>query len=162
MSVSTFGVTAEMVRASFFPHLDAFGTATSPTATTVAREINWCAAELNGRLKTKDITPSAIADTASAAYYWCQQTVALMVAVALLRVMSGADPDVAKAWMALRDDRLTKLEQQGVAALGDGASTTGSSEALGPTDHISELGLDVGDADDASDVIPALRRGDML
>ena len=150
-----------MVMASFFPHLSSLSGTTAPTLAAATREVNWTAGELSGRLQTKNIDATGITDATSAAYYWCQQTLCLMTAIALLRMVTGADPDVAKAWMHLRDDRLDALEKQGIAALGYGAVASGTSEALGPTDWISELGVDVGDASEASGAIPVLRRDDM-
>lgn len=162
MTVSTFAVTSEMVRTSFFPHLLPFSTTTNPTSTAVTREISWAAAHLSAALDAKSITDSSITDATSAAYYWCQYTIALSVAVALIGVMSGADPALAQRWAETLATRFKALETQGAAALGPGVTAGGSSEALGPTDHISELGLDVGDTSLASSVAPVLRRDDLL
>lgn len=162
MTVPTFAVTAEMVRTSFFPHLLPFSTTTNPTSAAVTREINWAAADLEGRLLAKSVTASAITDATSAAYYWCQYTIALTVAVSLIGVMSGADPELAKRWAETLGKRIEALETQGVTAIGSGATASGGSEALGPTDHISELDLDVGDTALASSVEPYLRRDDLL
>jgi hypothetical protein len=162
VAVSTFAVTPEMVRNSFFPHVASFSTTTRPNLVTVEREVSWAAADLDARLQAKSVSAASITDTTSAAYFWCQQTIALGVAIALVGVMSGTNPELVKSWTANLEARLTKLETQGVSALGPGASASGGSEALGPTDHISELGLDVGDTLLASSVAPVLRRDDLL
>ena len=114
-----------------------------------------------GKLRLQNIDASTIT-VASSAYAACRQTLRTQVAARLARLMSGIDSDIAKAW----DDSVRRwyegLDESGDTFLGDGAVSTGNSDPDGPTDFISELSLDVGDAADASDVKPVLRRKDDL
>lgn len=159
---NTFGVTAEMVRADFLPHSTTLSATTVPTASAVARSISQSAGYLQSLLDDKNVDTASISDSTCAAYLWCQAFIELRVAVRLIRTMSGQDPELTRAWV----DELAALEHcietQGVAALGPGASASGTSEAMGPTDHISEYSLDVGDTSMASSVEPYLRRDDLL
>lgn len=161
MTIQTFGVTYTTVKNHFFPQHQGFSTNTTPSSTTVTEDITWAAADLDGKLRQRDIDPGSIT-TNSAAYYWCAQTLALMVAAKVARSVTGSDPKVAQAWKGELVDRLKALSDQGVAALGDGATATGPSQALGPTDHIDELSLDVGDTSLASDATPIFRQKDLL
>jgi hypothetical protein len=162
MTISTFEVDPDRVRDDYFPHITAGFTADSPpTEETVTRWVTEAGAELEGRLLQKSINTEDITDADSSEYVWCAQTLTLMVAIRAARVMTGQSPEVVKAWQAELEARWEALSTDGEIALG--MDTSGSdSEPEGPTDFISELGLDVGDTADASDVIPALRRSDEL
>lgn len=162
MSINTFDVDPDRVRDDYFPHLVAGFTPDSPpTRETVER---WCteeAGELAGKLMQKSISPDDITDDESPEWVWCSRTVTLMVAIRALPVMVGQNPEVGRLWAEQLSARLKSLSELGEMALG--MDTSGSdSEPDGPTDFISEYGLDTGDSADASDVIPALRRSDEL
>lgn len=161
MTVQTFGVTYSTVKAHFFPQHQGFSANTTPSSTTVTEEILWVASDLDAKLRAKAVDPASIV-ASSAAYYWCAQTIALKVAAKISRSVSGADPAIAKAWQTDHEARLKQLKNEGVSTLGDGAVATGGANPGGPTDHISTLGLDIGDTSLASDVIPPLRKSDEL
>lgn len=162
MSINTFDVDVARVRDDFFPHITAgFTENSSPKAETVERYVSEEAATLAGKLRQKSISTDDIDDPESPEWVWCARVVTLMVAIRTLQVMSGQNPAVADAWEKRLAGLLEDLSENGELALG--MDTSGSdSEPDGPTDFISELGLDTGDTSDASDVIPALRRSDAL
>lgn len=163
MAVTTFGVTAATVRSNRFPHLaGSYGTDTAPSSTAVATFINRAAARLEGKLLLESITASAISDTASAAYYWCQETLELMVAIRIAEVATGSDNGLLQVWRNEVEARFKELDVGGVAALGAGATSTSSSDPDGPTSHVSEYSLEVDEADNMSTVVPRLRRDDLL
>lgn len=160
--MNLFGVTHDTLRRHHFPGLQAFSSTSAPSAQTVTEKIASAAAELDGALSRKGITGDDIVDTASAAYAWCAETLRLMTAVKLLQIISGVDPDLAKAWRAEKKERLELLADQGTGALGGGASSDDLGEPDGPNTHIAELSLDTGDDSLASDVIPPFRKDDQL
>lgn len=162
MALATFGVTAEIVRADFVPHLSAFSTATAPSSSAVARAINHGAARLAGLLDDRQVDTSSITDSSSAAYFYCQRYIELWVAVHLLRVMTGMNPETVQAWQSELDAMEKAIDTQGVGALGPGASQSGTSEALGPTDWISEGNISTASTTEWSGVDPVLRRDDEL
>ena len=162
MSVSTFGVTADLVRRHFFPSFQPWGVDTSPSSVTVGEEVTWAASDLDGQLRTKGVDPSSITDATSAAYTWCAKTLALMVACAVVRAMTGTDPKLAVGLQKQLDERLARLLKLGVDALGQGASDSGASPAQGPLSHITQLGLSVGDTGLASTAAPIFRKDDFL
>lgn len=162
MSVSTFGVTHATVKAHFFPSMSAFSTNTTPSQATVTEEVQWSAADLDGRLRERDVVPSSITTSTSAAYLWCAKTLSLMVAIAVARSASGSNPDVVKAWREELKERFEDLSKRGVAALGDGASSSSGNEALGPSSHISTFGLTTADSTLMSTSEPIFRKDDKL
>lgn len=164
MTVATFGVTADKVRAHHFPHIPAFDTNSSPSAATVLEKIYEKAAELQGRLLKESVSAAGVEALGATAgpYLWCRETLKLMVAVEVGRDMTGADPALVKAWESRLALRLKRLEADSATELGDDSLTTTPSDPDGPTSHISELGLDVGDTSEASDVVPVFRRKDRL
>lgn len=164
MTVSIFGVTHGSVRRHHFGQQTDFSATTSPTSTTVGEKIDAQAARLEGKLRLKGITASAITDTASAAYIWCADTLRLMTAISIQPVALGIDSDEAARWRADLKERLADLEERGADALGDGATADATaSEPEGPITHFTEnTGIDTGDDDDASDAEPPLRFGDEL
>lgn len=162
MAVNVFGLTAATIRAHKFPNSDDFSASSSPTAATVLEVLDEKAAELEGLLLVKSVSAATLTVATSAAYLWCRETLRLAVAIEAVQLMSGQDPAVAKAWQAKLDARLKRLDALGPAALGDNALNIDASLPNGPTSHVSDLALDTGDDADASDVIPALRRSDLL
>jgi hypothetical protein len=160
--VNVFGVTHDTVRRHHFPGIQSFSLGSAPTSTTVTEKIGSAAADLAGKLTLKGIDAATIIDTASAAYAWCAETLRIATAVKLLQIISGVDADLAKAWKSELKDRYELLAEQGVDAMGGGASTTDLGGPDGPNTHISELSLDTGDDGLASDVIPPFRKDDQL
>ena len=59
---NAFGVTADIVRSDFFPHLASFSATSNPTSSSVARGISQSAGYLQGLLDDKNIDTNAIAD----------------------------------------------------------------------------------------------------
>lgn len=164
VSVTTFGVVADDVRAEYFPHWSAFSATTKPTSTVVATFITEEGADLGGRLRLESITPSTVTSGSTPeAYAWCQKTLRLMVAIRVARASTAQNPDVVKAWKTELDERLEQLNRHGTVVLGDAVASDSTSPPEGPTTHITQYGLDVGDPNrDSSSVEPRLRRSDEL
>jgi hypothetical protein len=162
MTINEFDVNVVQLRDDYFPHVTAgFTENSSPTAETVERYITEEAATLGGKLLLASISVDDIVDDESSEWVWCTKVLTLMVAIRTLQVMSGQNPAVAEAWEKRLAGMLADLSENGELALGLDSSGS-DSDPKGPTDHISELGLDIGDTADASDVIPSLRRSDAL
>lgn len=166
MATNEFGVTYQTVRQQELPFLDDFSASSSPTSTTVSVYVAQKAADLHGKLLSAGINAEDWATTTYAPYQWCQETLTLMVALKILRVMTQQYPEVLKRIADEVKERLKALEEGGGTAIGDSAldATSGDSHPAGPHTHISELDLSVGDdpAGDASDAAPLLRQSDEL
>ena len=165
MAVTTFGVTAAVVRADYFPHLSDFSTDSNPTLATVSRIIDQKAATLEGRLKQESITASAITVATDAAYLWCQATLTLMAAIRSMEAAAQQDPAILKAWRAELVERWTELDDKGYLALGlgTGVGAPSGNRPNGPTHHITSLGISTADvATDASSIDAPFRRDDKL
>lgn len=162
MSVSVFGVTHTTVRGQYFPAIGSFTANTNPTSTVVASIIDQKAASLEAALAQENISTASITDSASAPYLWCQETLSLMVAVRLLQIITGVDPEVAKSWREELKARLDLLDERGAIALGDVSLDTGNSPANGATTHISHFSLDLPESDDLSSLEPLFRKDDLL
>lgn len=160
MALSLFGVTANIVRLHYFPQNEAFSADTSPSSDTVDDFIDQEAGRLAGALLIKGITASSIIST-SPAYYACASQLEMMVALRTLSVMSGQNPELAKAWKTQIDEWFERLKELGYLILGD-ASLEPARNPDGPTTHITEYALDVGDYAAASTLVPRLRRDDEL
>lgn len=162
MTVTYFGVTAATVRAEYFPMWTAFSGNTNPTSTTVTSSlIPQKYAELAGRLLVENVNAAAVdADTASVGYSWCQETLALMVAIRILQLATQRDPELAKTYEARLKERFDLLETYGAVALGDSTLDTGDSPANGPTTFITEMDISVPDDSYASGLAPFLRKDD--
>lgn len=161
MASSLFGLDAESVRRHHFPNFDAFSAGGRPSLATVSEVIEEEAAVMAGALRLQAIDASAITP-ASSAYNACRQTLRTQVAARLARNIPGIDSDLATSWDASVRRWYEGLDEGGDTFLGDGAVSTSTSDPDGPTDFISELGLEVGDAADASDVKAVLQRKDEL
>ncbi|MBL8909868.1 MAG: hypothetical protein JNM17_04100 [Archangium sp.] len=160
MALQTFSVTAESVRKHHFPQADAFSTTSRPSEATVLEAIDEEAGKLAGKLNTEGVT---VADDATkAAFVSCRAQLRMMVALRIARDMTGVDPELSRAWKKEVIEWFLALEESNADALGDGASNATELEPDGPTDHIQTLNLDTGNDDDASDLIPVLRRKDDL
>lgn len=168
MGVSLFGLTAGSVRAHMFPQLSDWDANSSPTSTIVGEVIEEEAGELAGRLYAENVVASSIVSTLdsnnlhSAAWLWCVRTLRLMVALELLKRMSQQYPELAKAYREELDKRLKDLNERGPTALGDESLNSGTSDADGPTTHLSKYSLTVDEADNMSSAVPLCRKDDEL
>jgi len=128
--------------------MEEFIPVSNPQATTVTTIISQKAAGLANLLAQEGVSATAVeALTATdPAYLWCQETLALMVAVRLLQLASGKDPKLAEVWRDELVARLKDLAERGAAALGNASLDTSDSPANGPATHITYLGLDLPDA----------------
>ena len=161
MAINEFGVDATRVRDDYFPALPPFDDESNPSGTTIARYITEAAAELAGKLLLQVIDPVFITDPATSQYVWCAQTVTLMVAIRVLGVQTGQNPEAMKGWQEILAARLKDLDANGSLALGyDDTGSDGNPK--GPTTYLTELGLSMPDSADASGVDPVLRRDDEL
>lgn len=161
MTASTFGVDAEGVRRHFFPHFESWSATTSPTLAVVTEAVEEEAAVLSGHLTLELIDASSITP-GSAAYLACRQQLRLMVALRVLGAMTGADPALGQTWRGVIKDWWKALDEGGATFLGDGATTSGTSDPDGPTTHINTYGLTTDTAANMSTVVPRLRRDDAL
>jgi hypothetical protein len=162
MSLSEFGVTAESIRTRFFPHQDAFSTASIPTAATVALIVTDQAAILDGKLRIEDIDPASIDDTASAAYKWCAYTIRLASAIEAMESSTNQDSALLEQWRNRLKARWADLSDNGYLSMGDGVDAP-AQQADGPNHHIDEYSITVQDEDDISSLDTNLiRRSDQL
>lgn len=162
MSANDFGLTADSVRRHYFPNHDEWSSKSRPSTTTVAEIISEEAAHMAGALALELVDASAIT-TDSAAYKACLRILRLQVAAKLARIIPGVDSDLAQRWDESIATWYEKLDEGGASLLGDGASATGTSDADGPTSHVSVYGLnsDVG-ADMSDPVAGKLRMDDEM
>lgn len=163
--IQVFGVTTTTVKQDHFPQWTGMFSATSnPTATTVTRWIQEEAAELSGRLRLKGLVAATLATVSDVdAYAWCQKTISLAAAIRCAKVIFSGNPDFAKVLQADLDRRYELLDKHGAEALGIGADTSDDTdEPEGPTSHIDVLDLDVGEDGNESQLVPVLRRDDMM
>lgn len=160
MALTLFGVTADKVRLHYFPQNDEFSADTTPSSTTVGEFIDQEAGRLAGALLVKSITAADVI-TPSPAFYMCAAQLEMMVALRTLGVMTGQNPELAKAWQVQITEWFSRLTKDGYLFLGD-ADLEPASNPDGPTTHITTYELDTGDTDLASDLIPRLRRSDIL
>jgi hypothetical protein len=159
MALQLFGVTAESVRSHHFPNADAWTASSRPSEAASGEAIAEAAGRLGAALRAANTTVEDDANTE--AFVSCRQQLRMMVALRIARDMTGVDPEVAKAWRAEVSEWFEGVDESNADWLGEGA-TVGASEPDGPTDHISELLIDDGSDEDASDAIPVLRRKDEL
>lgn len=157
-----FAVTHELVRKHHFPQWSAFTTTSNPSATTITEKILECAGELEAKLSQEALSAAAITDATSPAYLWCQKTLKLMAAIEILTIATQAAPPISAQWQDWLKARWEDLDLNGNLALGSGVSTPGT-EPDGPTHHIDQLLIDVGDpVRDAGPAIPAFRSNDEM
>ena len=123
---------------------------------------NRAAARLGGKLLLESIIAASITDSTSEAYLWCQETLELMVAIRVAEVATGSDNGLLAVWRAEVEARFKELDVGGAAALGEGATSSASSDPDGPTTHSSENSLTTDEATDMSTTVPRLRRDDQL
>jgi lysophospholipase L1-like esterase len=160
----TYGVTASDVRKHHFPNSADFSDTSNPTSTTVTEKIADAAGELAGRLLKEDISPATIdaGGATYAPYVILRKVLRKMVALEIGPAMNEESKRLDR-WARELKDFFFQLEEDAATALGDDTLTSGSSEASGPTTHIDQYNLDVGDpTTDASDAIPPFRKSDEL
>jgi hypothetical protein len=112
-----------------------------------------------GALSLELVDASTIA-LASSAYASCRKTLRMQVASKIGRAIPGADNDLVRAWDTSVADWYVQLSKGGASFLGDGAASSGTSQADGPTWHGSRLERDT--VDKMSSTIPMLRKNDQL
>jgi hypothetical protein len=163
-TVPNYGVTASSVRKHHFPNGADFSDTSNPTVTTVTEKIEDAAGELTGRLLKEDISAATIdaGGATYAPYLILRKTLRKMVAVEVGPAMNEDSKRIDR-WARELKVFFDQLEEDAATALGDDTLTSGSSEASGPTTHIDQYNLDVGDpTTDASDAIPPFRKSDEL
>jgi hypothetical protein len=163
MTIATFGVTATMMRADYFSQLGEFSTDSNPSSTSVDRYIQQKGAELAGKLRAEEQSPSAIeALTTSEAFLWCQETLCLLVACRIAEDMQQAKPPLADTWEKRLLERLAGLADDAVGTLGQGSATP-TEQPDGPNTFIDTLDLDTSHNEScASSVDMPLRKDDRL
>jgi hypothetical protein len=163
VTVAIFDVVADDVRKEHFAYLPPWDTTTSPTEDTVTNLIRSAAAKLSGKLALKSIDATSITDIDTPAFIWCADTIKLDVATCIPPTVSGLDPEEYRRRRDELKERYTDLSEGGADVLGEGATASASStEPEGPVEFLTELGIDTGDAADASSAIPRLRYDDEL
>jgi hypothetical protein len=161
-SLELFGVTYSAVRAHCFPRLDDFSTTTSPSAATVSSKIEVAASRLAAGLAKEEITTASIAALGSAepAYIICADIIRKLTALSLR--IPADDPSVPEGWQKEVDAFFTQLDADAGLALANDSLGPSESDPDGPTHHIDEYSLSIGDTTDASSAAPALRKDDAL
>lgn len=154
-----FGVTAAMLRRTYFAHLSDFSVDSVPTAAAVSEEIARKAARLYGRLAKEAIDASLLTDAASVPYLICQDLLLLEAAISVHGLLSGQAPELLKAWEERLSRRYRELEAEGYSSLGSPAP---AQEPDGPDTHIDGHGLELEDEADISPVTHKLRASDLL
>ncbi len=164
MTVQVFGVTHATVRAHCFPRLDAFSATTSPTSTTVTEKISVAAARIYAALTAEEIDAATVyaLGSSDASYIICADIIRKLTALSL-RIPCD-DPAVPDGWQKEVDAFFAMLAENPAAALAndDLSSSSSDSDPDGPTHHIDEYGIDIGDTADASSAEPVLRKDDEL
>ena len=160
MSVNTFGVAVDDVRADHFPNWTPFSTSSNPTLARVTAWLSEEASDLAGKLRLKSIDPTTITDATTEAYLWCAKTLKLMVAVRVYPSVTAGNPDGLKVLQAQLDTRLKWLEEHGLEL--DGAGTLLTNAHEGPTSHISEYSLTTADPDYMSTTESPFHKDDPL
>lgn len=161
-ALNIFGLTAEAVRAHHFPNADAWVASSRPSSTAVGEAIDEEAGLMAGKLALELVNAAAITTATSSAYLHCRKILRMQVASRVAKDMLGMDPSIAKAWDAAVAQFYKDLDEGGASFLGDGATATGSSDADGPTSHVSVNALETLAADDMSSAAPVLRMDDPL
>lgn len=161
MAIETFGVSVDSVRRHHFPQFDAFSANTTPSSTTVDEMLDEEGGLLTGRLYLKNVAASSI-EADSPAYAQCSLILRKMVALRVLKVMTGQSPELAVSWAAEIESWFNNLKVYGAGFLGDASLEAGDVPATGPVTHINMLGLTLPDPLDASSLTPFLRKDDDL
>lgn len=159
MASNDFGLTPESVRKHHFPNADAWTESSRPSESAVEETIAEEAAAMAGKLKLELIDASAIV-LDSDAFVMCRKVLRAQVASVVLKDMMGQDPALAKAWDRSVDAFYKGLDEGGDSFLGDGATSTGTSEADGPHSHATVFGLERDVAENMSSTVPKLRMDD--
>lgn len=162
MAVELFGVTYTAVRQHCFPRIDDFSATTSPTGTVVATKIDVAAARLAAGLAKEEIEPATIAalGATDVSYIICADIIRKLTALSLR--IPADDPSVLEAWQKEVDAFFKLLDDDPASALANADLGPTDTEPDGPTHHIDEYDLSIGDTADASSAEPALRKDDSL
>jgi uncharacterized protein YbjT (DUF2867 family) len=162
MAVEVFGVTATTLRQHCFPRLSNFSALSSPTSTIVGEKISVAAAQMYAALAREEIDGDTVYALGSSdvSYIICADIIRKAAALSL-RIPSD-DPTAAEGWQKEVAAFYALLAEDPAAALANADLSTAESDADGPTHHIDEYGIDIGDTDDASSAEPDLRRDDEL
>lgn len=157
-----FGVDAGAVRRHHFGQWADFSEVSVPTATTVAEMIDDCAGEFAGHLIKEEIDPNTIV-AGTAPYVTCRNVLRKMVAARIMADATNQDSTLLAKWQKELDAFFERLDTDGSIALGDPDLSAASSEPDGPTTHLDEYDIDIGDPlTDASDAITPFRKDDCL
>jgi hypothetical protein len=128
---SSFGVDAESVRRHHFTNFDAFSSQSRPSVATVAEAIDEEAAVLAGALAKESIDAASITVITSGAYVSCRKVLRMQVAARLARDIPGIDTALARSWSGSVTAWYEELAKSGATFLGDGATSSGTSEPDG-------------------------------
>lgn len=159
--VNLFGVTPTTLQQRHFSQWSTPSTDSNPTHAVWAEIIDEQAAQLEAKLLQEDIDATGLTVTNAAAYLWCRETLRLMAAIQVATEATQQAVPLLPTWEKQLAARWAELEEKGYLALGGGVSAP-SEQPDGPTHHIDSYDLDVGSTADASDVVPVLRRSDIL
>jgi hypothetical protein len=159
MALNLFGLTVDSVRAHHFPQADAWTATSRPSEATVTETIDEEAALMAGKLALELVNAFAIT-TDSDAYKLCRKILRMQVAVVVARDMTGADPALATRLETTVTKFYEDLDEGGASFLGSGATASGTSDADGPTSHVSVFNLETLSSDDMSSAAPVLRMDD--
>lgn len=159
MAVNVFGVTHQMLRATYFAHLGDFSAYSTPTDTVVTQEVARKAAYLEGRLRKEAIDAASVTDSSSSAYLICQELLLLAAAIGLSGLMTGQSPEWLRALELRLERRYRELDDDGWTALG---TPQPQEEPDGPNTHIDAHNLELEDEADISPLTHKLRARDML
>lgn len=154
-----FGVTAALLRATYFSHLSDFSDYSTPTGAVVTAEIERKAARLHGRLRKEEIDGTTVTDAASVPYLIAQDLLLLESAIGVHGLMTGVAPELLKAWELRLTRRYTELDAESWVSFG---TAEPAEEPDGPTSHIDAHGLELEAEEDISPVTHKLRAGDLL
>jgi len=151
-----YGITAELVRAKFWPDAAAFSTTTKPTAANVALIIADASTEVNAIVRAQGITPADLV-SGTEAYEFLRTTVELAAHwfVAKSGLLQAASPGADADWEEYQR-RIEKLEEKPERYLSDVLPT--NSEGVGS--HIKRLSLSDDDEGEDENIAPIVRRND--
>lgn len=158
MAVSTFGVTAAMLRETHFGHLSDFSTVSTPTATVVTSVIERKAARLEGRLRKEGISTADLA-AGTSPYLIAQELLLLEAATEVAGMITGGSPELSKSWASRLKDRYEELDEEGWTAVG---AVEPDDDPAGPNNHIDAHNLELEDEADISPLTHKLRSSDLL
>lgn len=158
MAITTFAVTASLLRDTHFPHLGAFSALSIPAVDVVTSIIERKAARLAGRLNKEGLTAAALV-AGSAPYLIAQDLLLLESALDVAQRMPGFSAEALKALQGELASRYKELDEDSWQALGAGQP---AELPDGPDHHIDSHQLGLEDERDISPVADKLRASDLL